>query len=252
MKRYTLQGWEEGAEASVTESSVALNVNGKAWVTLQCLPEDLEALAAGFLFNEGVIQTREEITLLQVCPDSSLVDAWLAHPAERPVDWRITSGCGGGQSAALDKAIPVLPDSPPVSPALILQISADFIARSQQERTPGTHASALYNAQKLDGGPVSEESRLCIDIGRHNTLDKLAGTCLLGGRSPAGMALITSGRVSADMLQKAARMGTPIVVSLRSATSLAVQLAASARITLITHARRGSFDLLNDSGRLSA
>lgn len=253
--RYSPQGWEECPQDCPEEASVALHVNGQSWITLQCLPDDLEALAAGFLFDENIIQKEEEISLLQVCPDKSLVDIWLNHPAQRPSDWRITSGCGGAQSSAnLDSkplTKPALPNLPPLSPAAILHVVGEFLAQTELRRITGTHVSAFYAAYST---PPTEHA-YAVDIGRHNTLDKLAGKLLLQNHTISqnnpGI-LITTGRISADMLHKAARLGTPWVVSLRSATSLALHLAQVWNIAVITHARRGGFEILTHRERLSA
>lgn len=247
MKHYSPNGWEELPLEVPAEASVQLHVNGQEWVALQCLPENLHELAAGFLFNEGVIHTREEISLLDVCPDGTRIDAWLAgtvHWTSRPPQRRITSDCAGANaSTGLESSLETLPLGAPISPQAVLEMAGDFITRTRHERTPGTHTSGLY----AEGDPL-----LRVDIGRNNTLDRLAGACLLAGRSSAGMTLLTTGRISADMLQKAGRMGTPLVISLRSATSLAVTMAAQAGISLAAHARPTGFDLLYDPGRLSA
>jgi formate dehydrogenase accessory protein FdhD len=99
--RFGIRRYEAGAtrciEAHViAETSVALAVNGKSWLSFSCTPLDIEALAAGFLYNEGVISSREEIGLVEVCRERHLVDIWLTCDVEKPLQWQRTSGCMGG------------------------------------------------------------------------------------------------------------------------------------------------------------
>jgi FdhD protein len=88
------------------------------------------------------------------------------------------------------------------------------------------------------------------DVGRHNTLDKLAGRCLLDGRSAAGQVLLTTGRISSEMAQKAVRMGAPIVISRTSPSSLAIAVAEQAGVTLIGYARRDRFNVYTHPERI--
>ncbi len=78
------------------EALVELNVNGEGWLTFTCTPQNVQALAVGFLFNEGVIQSSAEIASLHLCAAGDLIDVWLTHPVEKPREWTRTSGCGGG------------------------------------------------------------------------------------------------------------------------------------------------------------
>ena len=105
--RYRAGKWETMGTGVIVETPVSLTVNGQVWLTFMCTPTDLEALAVGFLFNEGVIKSKEEIELVKVCPSSDNVDVWLKNPVEQPKQWRRTSGCTGGATAvALGQAAP--------------------------------------------------------------------------------------------------------------------------------------------------
>ncbi len=221
----------------ITEQPVSLTVNGKAWLTLMCTPIDLEALAVGFLFNEGVLKNRAEIEVVQVCPNKDNVDIWLNHATEPPENWRRTSGCTGGKtSVSPERLRPHLQNGFVLTPWQV-QEQVELLNRAQTlyRETGGVHTSIL-----TDGQEVIARGE---DVGRHNTLDKIAGQCLLQNLHPARKILVTSGRISSEMIQKAARIGAPVVISRTSPTSLSAQLAHAWGITLIGYARRNEFTL---------
>jgi len=108
--------------------------------------------------------------------------------------------------------------------------------------TGGVHTSALSDGEKIL--IVAE------DIGRHNTLDKIAGRCLMENIWPDERILLTTGRISSEMLQKAARLGADAVISRTAPSSLAVEMAESLGITLIGYARRDRFNVYAHEERI--
>lgn len=232
---YSAGKWEILDRKVITEQPTSLTVNGKTWLTLMCTPVDIEALAVGFLFNEGILKNRADIELVQVCAQGDNVDIWLNHTVELPQNWRRTSGCTGGQTSVLLESLhPHLKNGFVLTPAQI-QEQIELLNRAQTlyRETGGVHTSVL-----TDG----KQSIACgEDVGRHNTLDKIAGRCLLDNLQPERKILVTSGRVSSEMIQKAARVGAPIVISRTSASSLSVKLAQAWGVTLIGYARRDQF-----------
>lgn len=251
---------EAGASASVgaqviTEAPVALTVNGVAWLSFMCTPVDLEALAVGFLFNEGVISRREEVRGVEVCARGDNVDVLLDRAVERPPAWRRTSGCAGGVTAveaagdapaAPGTAVPqaaLRADGTVVTRGAVHRLLAQLLdGQDLYARTGGVHSSALADGERV---VVAAE-----DLGRHNTLDKIAGRCLLEGLAPVREVLLTTGRISSDMLQKAGRIGAPVVVSCSSPTSLSVELAERWGITLVGYARRDRFSVYTHPHRI--
>ena len=224
---------------AITETSVTLTVNGEDWLTFMCTPLDLEALAVGFLFNEGLIQAKNEIASVRVCPTGDMVDVWLTHAVEKPAQWRRTSGCTGGMTGVTAESqvgpVPApAPDGVWLSPAQVTALVNElYAAQDVYQTTGGVHTSAL-----------SDESRVLIaaeDIGRHNTLDKIAGRCLLDGINPSKRVLITTGRVSSEMMQKAIRIGASVVISRTAPSSLSIEIAEKSGVTLIGYARRDRF-----------
>jgi len=107
----------------------------------------------------------------------------------------------------------------------------------------GTHAAGLFGPEGLE--------LIAEDIGRHNTVDRIAGEALLGDRETAGKAILTSGRISSEMLVKASRLGIGVVASRTSPTELAVSLAQEAGIALLGYVRRGQLQLFHDAGRVT-
>ncbi len=242
--RYRGGKWENLESGVIAEAPVSLTVNGQVWLTLMCTPTELEALAVGFLFNEGVINSRDEIELVQVCDSEDNVDVWLRHPAEQPEQWRRTSGCTGGKTAtALDPAPPELQNGVMLTPHMIQRWVNELSgAQELYHQVGGVHTSILSDGERVI---VSAE-----DVGRHNSLDKIAGRYLLEGIELPRKILVTTGRISSEMIQKAARIGVAIVISRTSASSLSVSLAEKWGITLIGYARGGQFVVYTHSERI--
>jgi FdhD protein len=219
------------------EDIVTLYVNGRALVSLMCTPVQLEDLALGFLFNEGLIAGMEDVAVLEMCGGERCVDVWLEHDIETPQLRIITSGCSGGTTFEdVVSAQHRITSEAWITPQQATRLMHSFSeAMTLYQRVGGIHGAALADA---DGGRL-----LCLaeDVGRHNALDKIAGHCLRLGQPLRDLTLLTSGRVSSEMVNKAARMGVPIIVSRTSPTSLSIRLAQAWGITLIGYTRRRSF-----------
>jgi FdhD protein len=245
-ERYEFQKWESHDGDTIVEAPVSLTVNGEVWITFMCTPVNLEALSIGFLYNEGIIEKMTEVVDVRLCEHGDNVDVWLDHPAEQPTSWRRTSGCTGGVTAVDLLAKPNISfndGQPRVLPEAIGHlVEMLFDAQELYRETGGVHTSALSDGEKI----------LCSaeDIGRHNTLDKIAGLCLLNNIWPEQRILITTGRISSEMLQKAARMQTPILISRTSPSSLSIEMAERYGITLIGYARRHRFNVYSNQIRI--
>lgn len=243
----------EGVSASlveaeiITETPVSLTVNGEVWLTFMCTPTDLEAMAVGFLFNEGLIKDMQEVVQVRLCPAGDNVDVWLEHTVEKPDRWQRTSGCTGGVTAVnLDHLVSAAgnPNGAIFKARQIHELVGRlFGAQDLYRRSGGVHTSILTGG---DEHMVAAE-----DIGRHNTLDKIAGLCLMKDIQFEHRLVITTGRISSEMLQKSARMGVSVVVSRTSPSSLSIELARRLGITLIGYARRDSFRLYTHPERIA-
>jgi len=242
-------GWEPVETHVPAERAVALSVNGQEWLSFTCTPNDLDALAAGFLFNEGVIAGRDELAAVDVCRQGTLVDVWLNRTVERPDQWRRTSGCSGGQTSVSAQPAGAGPSAAgweklPVHPLAVVRGMEQLLeAQELYRESGGIHCSALSDGERL---LLRAE-----DIGRHNTLDKLAGRMLLDGLQTRPLIVLTTGRISSEMLQKSARMGAGVVASRTSPTSQSVQMASELGIVLAGYTRRTGFIVYTHAERLS-
>jgi FdhD protein len=182
----------------VREALVRLHVNGRELVRMMCTPEQLDDLALGFLRSEGLIQEMADVRLLVVCPSQTCVDVWLRNAnLELPGQPVLTSGCGGGITFAdLEAAGEPVRSELRVRAGQIGRLMAALLA-GQEVR--GSHRAGLADTERL--------LAVADDVGRHNTLDKIWGYCLREGIETQEHILLTTGRVSSEMLGKAARMG---------------------------------------------
>lgn len=246
IRRWKSGRWEDVETGVIAEKPVSLTVNGELWLTFMCTPVDLEYLGIGFLYNENVIQSFSDIASIRVCPTRDNIDIWLNHSPEHPQNWRRTTGCTGGiTSIDLSNIAQVTPhqDGVVLTPFTILHLIQQLFESQRLYRlVGGVHTSILS-----DGNEVLAAAE---DIGRHNTLDKLAGYCLLQGMASPRRVLITTGRISSEMLQKAARMEVSVVISRTSPSSLSIDLADRWGITLIGYARRDCFNIYTHPERV--
>lgn len=230
--------WETGEV--ITETPIALSVNGEAWLTFMCTPVNIEAMAAGFLYNEGILQSKEQIADIRVCAAGDHVDVWLNQEAKKPEKWRRTSGCTGGvtsveieQPAGIAEQIDRYDGAALTAEQISNLVGQLFDSQDLYRRSGGVHTSALSDGKKI---LVSAE-----DIGRHNSLDKIAGLLILENIKAPRRILLTTGRISSEMLQKSARMGAALVISRTSPSSMSVNMADQWGITLVGYARRTGF-----------
>ena len=235
---------EELAGEVVREQPLTLNVNGEKFLTLLCTPVKLEALVVGYLWMEKVIGALEEITRLEVSAVDGVADVTLAHPVTLPTERILTSGCGGGITFRIDhRLFPRLASSARVSPEQLAARMKDlFGAAVHYKASRGIHGAALADGERLL--IVAE------DVGRHNAVDKVKGEALQRGIPTEDRILLSTGRISSEMLLKAARMGVPIVASRTSPTEMAVALAEQLNITVCGYVRPDGLNLYAGNGIL--
>ena len=227
------------------ERAITLIVDGEELATIACSPTRVIALALGFLRVEDLIRTADDVALMEVCDDETVVKVRLAPTARAaPHDRKriLTSGCGRGVTFSLDVA-PVAQAGARVRPETVMAWMETLLDGAAGYREHGgTHAAGLF-------GPDGMEL-LVEDIGRHNTVDRIAGEALLADTPTEGKAILTSGRISSEMLVKCSRLGVGLAASRTSPTELAVSLAQEAGIALCGYVRRGQLQVFHDAERL--
>jgi len=252
------------SDVLAVEEPLELRLDGETYgVTMRTPGHDVE-LAHGLLHSEGVIADAADVVVARYCagvgPDGlntyNVLDVSLAATAVRPAaadrrQMTSTSACGICGTTTIDqvmrKSRHQLPDDV-VWPTEILT-AGPLRLRDQQRafaQTGGLHAAGLLAA---DG------TMLCVreDVGRHNAVDKVVGWALRERRLPLGeTALIVSGRASYELTQKAVLAGIPVLVAVSAPSSLAVELADQARLTLVGFARGATMNVYTAPERVRA
>jgi len=237
--------WQPQTSQIPLEQAVTLIVNGKPWMDMLCTPALIAELAVGFLYNERLINAAKDVTRVHVCDTADFVEIDTASPINKPTTWIKTTGCGGGQTAQRLEQ-PEAPELREVSLSAkaVASLLAEFMqVQDAQTTSRGVHCSAISDGEHI--------LMLADDIGRHNTLDKLMGFILLQKPSLKPSILLTTGRISSEMLQKSARMGVSVVISLTSPNTFTVQLAKDWGMTLIGYARGARFNVYSHPERFS-
>jgi FdhD protein len=234
------------SDVVAVEEPLEIRVDGEPVAVTMRTPGHDEELAAGFLYGEGLIDGPRPIG---PTADLAANTIELPGPLVRDLPARrfyTTSSCGVCGKGALEEVAVhcgPLPAGPSVDRGLLAALP-DRLLQPGFSRSGGLHATGLFDAK----GQL-----VCVreDVGRHNAMDKVVGWCLLGDRLPLhGMILCVSGRLSFELVQKAAVAGAPILVGVGAPTSLAVELAADRGMTLCGFARRGTANVYTGRSRL--
>ncbi len=228
----------------VQERPLSLYINGHELVTLLCTPSKLEALVVGFLAFEGIIRGLDDIQSLTVLAEDGCAEVRLRSEFMPPRRRVHTSGCGGGITFSVEtQKSAVLQDNSTMDPRAVFPLMRELYAQAQAYReSRGIHAAALAEGEKLL--IVAE------DVGRHNAIDKVSGEALLRGIPTGRKVLLSTGRISSEMARKGAHMGTPIVVSRTSATTMSISLSRRLGLTLIGYVRGDGFYVYSHPERM--
>jgi FdhD protein len=217
----------------VEESLACISVNGEEVATFMCSPRDLDKLALGFLYNEGLIASMDDVRAIHLAKNNACVDVWLHHMEfERPARQIVTAGCGGGVTFddLSQQYEPLVSDLTVAPEGLAFLMRQLHLGATLYQQARGIHTAVLADPDRV---LLQVE-----DIGRHNCLDKLQGAALLAGIETRDKIVLSSGRISSEMLNKGRRMGVPIVCSRTSPTSLSVALAEAWNMTIVAYIRQ--------------
>jgi FdhD protein len=255
------------ADFLATEEPLGIRVNGAALTLTMRTPGDDVELAAGFLVSEAMVRAPADITGIKLCDGTScghgdhdgmgnIADVCLAPgvmvaPGARR-NFMTTSACGVCGKASIED-ICVLPDralatDPARFAPSVLATLPERLREAQRvfSRTGGLHAAGLFTG---DGELIIVRE----DVGRHNAVDKVVGWALLNGRLPlSGCILLVSGRASFELVQKAVLAGIPLLAAVSAPSSLAVDLAEEAGLTLVGFLRGPSMNVYTGAHRLPA
>ncbi len=253
--------WRDGGLSAGTrlipeETAIALTYNGGTAAVMMGTPQDLRDFAVGFSLSEGIVQSPGEIVSLDIVDldDGIELRMWLAPAQAGLINERRRhiagpTGCGICGIDSITEAVrpaAIVAKGRSFSPREIMAAMAGIAPHQQINiETRAVHAAAFWTSPR---GIVS----LREDVGRHNALDKLAGALAQEKVSAGeGMVLLTS-RVSVEMVQKAAAIGTPLMVAVSAPTALAVRMAEAAGITLVAIARSDGFEVFAHPERIVA
>ncbi|MFO1442155.1 formate dehydrogenase accessory sulfurtransferase FdhD [Bacillus sp. Bva_UNVM-123] len=219
------------------EFPITLKINGYEVAVFQLTNEDLEDWVYGYLFSEGMIAVSEDISSISYDEGTGILDVLLKEGFDPEVMFskkkHYTAGCGRGVtffSMTDVKTFAKVQSEKTYLLSYILKKRSEFAKNSPlYAETGGMHGACIVNA---DGEITVRE-----DIGRHNAVDKIIGHALRNDLNPEELLLLTTGRVSYEMLSKAAKFGFPVIGSRTAATKQAVQLAKFLQIEVVGYLR---------------
>ena len=241
---------EKSKDRIVCEIPLTILVNGKELVTLQCSPDKLNYLAIGFLLSEGFIKRGTRIKHISLNERGWYIRIDLEKDFPRSKDFPfkrvIGSGCSGAVTFYRDIDIQ---DCAPVKSQVKYSYEGIFNLMKELEKrsltfknTGGVHSCALCNQEGIE---VFAE-----DIGRHNAVDKVFGECFMRTISTQDKAILTSGRVSSEILIKVTKRKIPIIASRSAPTDLARDLAEKLNLTLIGFVRGHRMNIYTHNYRI--
>jgi FdhD protein len=243
-----LPGGQDERDLVAVEEPLEIRINGRPVAVTMRTPGHDEELALGFCLSEGLRPTTARATE-DLAVNTIEVEASGFDPARLQRSFYTSSSCGVCGKGALEA---VAVESPPVESRLTVPgpLLADLPDRLRGAQpafaaTGGLHATGLFDAAG---------SLLCLreDVGRHNAMDKVVGWAFREGRLPlAENVLCVSGRLSFELVQKAAVAGCPLLVAVGAPSSLAVELAGDRRITICGFVRNGRLNVYTESWRVS-
>jgi FdhD protein len=248
----------------VQEYPLKLVVNGRELATLIASPHRLNFLVAGFLRLQGFVSSLDDILVLGICAERGVAEVRIRGEVPERLRPTLTSGCGTGIVFNFSNvANPLTMVPPPLvgggeeegeasgaavaqrfTPDAVFSLMRELSRRAEQYASHGgIHSAAAGDGERL--------LLFAEDLGRHNTLDRIAGEALFKGVNLRGQLVATSGRISTEMVAKAAQLGILAVASRTSPTDMAVRAAEAAGITLIGYLRGDSFEVYSHPERLA-
>lgn len=242
---------EEPLEIQVITNSNSISEKISISVTMRT-PGNDDELAVGFLYTEGIINGREQIIKIESDIENVIgihLDSAVKINKEKLTrNFYTTSSCGVCGKASIEAikiSCRVIENELRLSKNILVGLAGTlFDSQKNFQNTGGLHASALFD---FNGNLI----RVREDVGRHNALDKIIGSCLLNGKAELmNSILLVSGRASFELVQKAAVVGIPILISIGAPSSLAIDLAQEKGITLVGFLKQDRFNIYTHAKRI--
>jgi len=248
--RVTREGKRHTDDLVTRELPLTIILNNRELVSLLCSPTEQKYLAVGFLSSEGIVKDKDDINSITVDNQRGVVRVEVKEDKKSANELIskhfITSGCGRGTSFynVVNVQGQTKVESQTVMSALeILSLVKEFQQYSQIYRaTGGVHSAALCNTKRI--------LAFTEDIGRHNAIDKIFGRCLLEGMPTEDHIIITSGRITSEILLKVFRRNIPIIVSKSAPTDMGIRLASDLGITLVGFVRGKRMNVYTNDWRI--
>ena len=248
--RLSPAGCRPGQRVVAVESPVAVSFLGIGYAVMMATPADIEDFAVGFALSERIIERADQMTDVSISSEARglLLNIEVVPERQDAVLQRVRhraseSSCGLCGIENLDQALRPLPRVP-VPPAIdrkLLFHALDSISEQQplNRSTGAVHAAALFD-------PAGELIALREDVGRHNAFDKLIGHCVRAGVDRTRTFALLTSRCSYELVEKAALAGIPLLITVSAPTSLAIERAREAGLTLIALARSDEMLVVSD------
>lgn len=245
IERFERGVWSALNDVAVAERQISIRVNDQAFLSTMATPERLDDLAVGLLFGESAIERFDELASIAVDEEKGRVDVATKRAVSLPDAVVRTSGFGAGMASGgfLVRELPTLRDNPlRFRPEDVSAWMEAFDERSQLFRETGAvHSCCLV---------CGEERFFAEDVGRHNALDKVIGSALRASAAFPCAVLLTTGRVSTEILRKTARAGVCALFSRSAPTDASIELARRLGVTLVGFARGNRFNVYAGTWRL--
>lgn len=220
------------------EKPLQIFVNKKHYATIFCSPTNLKELTLGHLLSEGILKSIEEIEVLRISADASACRVKLkpeVNIEKRQVPARLSarvirSTCGSSSTYQYSRRIPKIRSRLAIRASTILESVSRLNSSEMFRKTGGVHVAILYDKR-------GEEIALAEDVGRHNAVDKVIGAGALEKIDFGDCFLALSGRLTGDIVFKAAMLQLPIVASLAAPIDSGIEIANKAGLTLVGFVR---------------
>jgi FdhD protein len=245
--RVTEKGKNNTVDVVAKEFSLTITLNNQEVVTLLCSPTNLDYLAIGFLASEGLIRSKADIKKIAVDQQRGMVQVEtkkdIQADRQPPFKRLVTSGGGRGASFYPPRGQAKVESDIEISAREVFTLLDEFVQHSEvYKATGGVHSAALGDTKSI---LVFSD-----DIGRHNAIDKVFGECMLNDIPTGGRLVITTGRVSSEILLKVAKRNVPLLISKAAPTDLGVRLAQDFGVTLVGFAGGKKMNLYANEWRL--